>query len=97
MISSFWLGECVWDINVMLWKNFGKEILVFDQVMRLERIGPTVDGRLPSRTGRTVRRLCADGPRSPGSGSHVQWLLEWGFMINSNCFLMLILIEIYGF
>jgi hypothetical protein len=38
MISRFWLGECVWGINVVLWQNFGKEILVFDQVMRLERI-----------------------------------------------------------
>jgi hypothetical protein len=66
MTSSFWLGECVWDINVMLWQNFGKEILVFDQVMRLERIGPTVHGRPPSQTG------SADGPRGPGSGSHVQ-------------------------
>jgi hypothetical protein len=97
MISSFLLGECVWDINVMLWQNFGKQILVFDQVMRLERIGTTVHGRPPSRTWRTVRRLCVDGPRGPGSGSHVQWLLEWGFMLTSNCFLLLILIEIYGF
>jgi hypothetical protein len=72
MISRFWLGECVWDINVLLWQNFGKEILDFDQVMRLERFGPTVHGRLPSWTGRTVRRLCADGPRDPGSGSRAQ-------------------------
>jgi hypothetical protein len=63
MISSFSLGECVWDINVVLWQNFGKEILDFDQVMRMDRFGPTVHGRLPSRTGRTVRRLCEDGPR----------------------------------
>jgi hypothetical protein len=68
MISRFWLGECVWDINVVLWQNFGKEILDFDQVMRLERIEITVHGRLPSQTGRTVRLLCADGPRGPGSG-----------------------------
>jgi hypothetical protein len=68
MISRFWLGECVWGINVVLWQNFDKEILDFDQVMRLERIESTVHGRLPSRTGRTVRRLCADGPRGPGSG-----------------------------
>jgi hypothetical protein len=97
MISRFWLGEWVWDINVVLWQNFGKEILDFDQVMRLERFGPTVHGRPPSRTGRTVCRLCTDGPRGPGSGSHVQWLLEWGFMLTSNCFLLLILIEIYVF
>jgi hypothetical protein len=71
MISRFWLGECVWDINVVLWKNFGKEILDFDQVMRLERFGPTVHERLLSWTGRTVRRLCADGPRGPGSSTHV--------------------------
>jgi hypothetical protein len=68
MISRFWLGECVCHINVVLWQNFGQEILVFDQVMRLERIEIIVHGRLPSRTGRTVRRLCADGPRGPGSG-----------------------------
>jgi hypothetical protein len=67
MISSFWLGECVWGINVVLWQNFGKEILDFDQVMRLERIGGTVHGRLLSRTGQTVRRLCADDPRGPDS------------------------------
>jgi hypothetical protein len=70
MISRFWLGQCVWDINVVLWKNFGKEILDFDQVMRMGRFGPTVHGRLPSWTGRTIRRLCADGPRGPGSGTH---------------------------
>jgi hypothetical protein len=52
MISSFWLGECVWDINVMLWQNFGKEISVFDQVMKMERIGPTVHGRPPDRVDR---------------------------------------------
>jgi hypothetical protein len=97
MISRFWLGDCVWDINVVVWQNFGKEILVFDQVMRLARFGPTVHGRPPSRTGRTVLRLCADSPRGPGSGSHVQWLLEWGFMLTSNCFQLLILIEIYVF
>jgi hypothetical protein len=97
MISRFWLGECVWGINVVLWQNFGKEILVFGEVMRLERIDVTVHGRLPSQTGRTVCRLLADRPRGPGCGPHAQWLLEWGFMINSNCFLMLILIEMYGF
>jgi hypothetical protein len=68
MISRFWLGECVWDINVVLWQNFGKEILDFDQVMKLVRIEITVHGRLPSRTGRTICRLCADSPRGPGSG-----------------------------
>jgi hypothetical protein len=72
MISRFWFGECVWDINVMLWQNFGKEILDFDQVMRMGRFRPTVHGRLPSRIGRTVRRLCADGPRDPGSGTRAQ-------------------------
>jgi hypothetical protein len=72
MISRFWLGECVWDINVVLWQNFGKEILDFDQIMRLERFGPTVHGRLPSWTRRTVRRLRADSLRGPGSGTHVQ-------------------------
>jgi hypothetical protein len=72
MISSFWLGECVWDINVVLWQNFGKEILDFDQVMRMERFGPTVQGRQPTRTGRTVHRLCADGPRGPSSDARAQ-------------------------
>jgi hypothetical protein len=67
MISRFWLGECVWGINVVLWQNFGKEILDFDQVVRLERIGGTVHGRLLSWTRRTVRRLYEDGPRGPGS------------------------------
>jgi hypothetical protein len=97
MISRFWLGDCVWDIDVVLWQKFGKEILDFDQVMRFERFGPTFHGCLPSRTGQTVRRLCADGPRGPGSGSYVQWLLVWGFMLTSNCFLLIILIDIYGF
>jgi hypothetical protein len=72
MISKFWLGECVWDINVVLWQNFGKEILDFDQVMRMERLGPTVHGRLPTRTGQTVRRLFADGPRCSGSDNRAQ-------------------------
>jgi hypothetical protein len=72
MISRFWLGECVRDINVVLWQNFGKEILDFDQFMRLERFGPTVHGHLSSWTGQTVRCLCADGPRSPGSSTRAQ-------------------------
>jgi hypothetical protein len=29
-----------------------------------------------------ILSLGSVGPRGPGSGSHVQWLLEWGFMIN---------------
>jgi hypothetical protein len=29
MISSFSLGERVWDINVVLWQNFGKENIGF--------------------------------------------------------------------
>jgi hypothetical protein len=54
---------------VVLWQNFGEEILDFDQVMRMGKIGPTVHRRQPAGTGRTVRRLCADGPRGPGSGT----------------------------
>jgi hypothetical protein len=46
-------------------QNFGEEILDFDQVMRMEKIGPTVHRRQPAQTGRTVCRLCADGPRGP--------------------------------
>jgi hypothetical protein len=76
MISSFWLGECVWDINVMLWQNFGKEILVFDQVMRLERIGPTVHGRPPSRTGRTSARTVR---AAPAAAPIVQLASRMGF------------------
>jgi hypothetical protein len=30
---------------VVLWKNFGEEILDFDQVMRMGKIGPTVHRR----------------------------------------------------
>jgi hypothetical protein len=29
MDSSFWLGKCVWDTNVVLWQKFGEEILDF--------------------------------------------------------------------
>jgi hypothetical protein len=29
MDSCFWLGKCVWDINVVLWQKFGEEILDF--------------------------------------------------------------------
>jgi hypothetical protein len=54
---------------VVLWKNFGEEILDFDQVMSMGKIGPTVHRRQPARTGRTVRRLCADGTRGLGSGT----------------------------
>jgi hypothetical protein len=69
MISRFWLGECVWDINVVLWQNFGKEILVFDQVMRLERIEITVHGAchpgpggLSAASARTVRAAPVAAP-----------------------------------
>jgi hypothetical protein len=72
MILRFWLGECVWDINVVLWQNFGKEILDFDQVMRLERFGPTVHGRLPSWTGRTSAASARTVRAAPASGTHVQ-------------------------
>jgi hypothetical protein len=62
----------VCDINVVLWQKFGEEILDFGQVIRMEKIGPTVHRRQPARTGRTVRRLYADGPRSLGSGTCAQ-------------------------
>jgi hypothetical protein len=67
MDSSFWLGKCVWDTNVVLWQNFGEEILDFYQVMRMGNLDATVHRRLLDRTGRTVPRLRADGPRGPGS------------------------------
>jgi hypothetical protein len=57
---------------VVLWKQFGEEILDFDQVMRMGKSDVTVHMRLPARTGRTVRRLCANGPRGPGSGTYAQ-------------------------
>jgi hypothetical protein len=76
MISRFWLGECIWDINVVLWQNFGKEILDFDQVMRLERFGPTVHGRLPSWTGRTCRAY------SPGTHARKD---EDGLLVEFPC------------
>jgi hypothetical protein len=69
MDSSFWLGKCVWDTNVVLWQKIGEEILDFYQVMRMGILDVTVHRCLPARTGRTVRRLCADGPRGPGSGT----------------------------
>jgi hypothetical protein len=69
MISRFWLGECVWDINVVLWQNFGKKILDFDQVMRMERFGLTVHsacrpgpGGLSAASARTVRAAPAAAP-----------------------------------
>jgi hypothetical protein len=57
---------------VVLWQNFGKEILDFDQAMRMEGFGPTVHGHPPSWTERTVRHLCADGPRGPDSDTRAQ-------------------------
>jgi hypothetical protein len=69
MDSSFWLGKCVWDAHVVLWKKFGGEILDIYGVMRIANLGATVHKRPPARTGRTVRHLCVDGPRGPDGGS----------------------------
>jgi hypothetical protein len=80
---------------MVLWQKFGEEILDFGQLMRMGKIGPTVHRRQPARTRRTVRRLCADGPRGPGSGTCAQQLLVWGFILTYNCFQLLILIQIY--
>jgi hypothetical protein len=57
---------------VVLWQKFGEEILDFDQVMKMGKSDVTVHRCLPARTGRTVRRLCADGPRGPGNGTCAQ-------------------------
>jgi hypothetical protein len=85
MISRFWLGECVWGINVVLWQNFGKEISVFDEDMRLERIGVTVHGapavtdradRPPPPRGRSARPPAAAPMHSAlSNGVHYQFKL----------------------
>jgi hypothetical protein len=70
MDSSFWLGRCVWDAHVVLWQKFGGAILDIYGVMRIANFDATVHRPPPARTGRTVRRLCADGPRGPSSGTY---------------------------
>jgi hypothetical protein len=57
---------------VVLWQKFGEEILDFDKVMRMGKPDATAHRCLPARTGRTVRHLCADGPRGPGSSTCAQ-------------------------
>jgi hypothetical protein len=69
MDSSFWLGKCVWDAHVMLWQTFGGAILDIYGFMKIENLDATVHRRPLARTGRTVRRLCADGPRGPGGST----------------------------
>jgi hypothetical protein len=53
----------------VLWQNFGEEILDFDQVMRMEKIGPTVQGAsrpgpggLSAASARTVHVAPAAAP-----------------------------------
>jgi hypothetical protein len=67
MDSSFWLGKCVWDTDVVLWQKFGGLILGIYGVIRIAKSNATVHKCAPAWTGRTVRRLHADGPRGPGS------------------------------
>jgi hypothetical protein len=67
MDSSFWLGKCVWDTHVVLWKKICGEILDIYEVMKIAISDVTVHRRPPARTGRIVRRLCADSPHGPGS------------------------------
>jgi hypothetical protein len=64
---------------VVLCQKFGEEILDFDQVMRMGKPDVTVHRRLPAQTGRTVRRLCAEGPHGPSSGTCAQELSSMGF------------------
>jgi hypothetical protein len=53
---------------VVLWQNFGEEILDFDQVMRMGRIGPTIHrcrpepGGLSAASVRTVRAAPTAAP-----------------------------------
>jgi hypothetical protein len=82
---------------VVLWKQFGEEILDFDQVMRMGKSDVTVHMRLPARPGglsvasaRTVRAAPAAAPM-PSS------LLVWVFILSYNCSNLLILIQIYDF
>jgi hypothetical protein len=67
---------------VVLWQKFGEEILNFYQVMRMGILDVTVHRRLSARTGRTVRRLCMDSPRIPGSGTCAQLPSSLGFQIH---------------
>jgi hypothetical protein len=67
MDSSFWLGECVWYTPMVLWLIFGGSTLGICGVMWIGISDVTVHMRVLARTGRTVHRLIADGPRGPGS------------------------------
>jgi hypothetical protein len=62
MHSSFWVGKCVWDTQVVLWQTFGGSILDIYGVMRIARLDATVHRRPPERTAWTVRTALAAAP-----------------------------------
>jgi hypothetical protein len=81
---------------VVLWQKFGGSILGIFGVIRIGRLDATVHRCSPVRTGRTVHRLCADGPRGPGGNICDYWLYGLGFNSTNNCSILLILIQIHG-
>jgi hypothetical protein len=76
MDSSFWVGKCVWDTLMVLWKKFGESILSIYGVTRIAKsdatdhrcAGPDRADCPPSPRGRSAR------PRQPHLCLVALWL-----------------------